>query len=448
MRLPKQKVLAAGAALAAGLPILLFADVTGADPRLTGAPGDEQRACTACHTGTALNGGPGSVKIVLPGGNTYAPGVTQRVQVQVSDPAQRRWGFELTARPASNPTGGRAGTLTPTDSNTRVECETRTCSATSVQFITHTQNGTRNGTTGGVTFEFDWTPPATDAGTVVLYAAGNAANGNNQDSGDRIYTTKLEVTPAAAAADKPAISSDRGVVNGASFRNGIAPGAYVTIRGTNLASASRLWASSDFQNGKLPASLDGVSVTVNNKPAFVEYISPTQLNVIAPADTATGPVEVKVTNNGVASDPMVVDLQSLAPAFFAFDGRYLAATHADGSLAGKAGLFPAAPAATTPVKPGETVILYGTGFGRTNPEIAADVQTDQLAPLVAPVNITIGGQPATVTFAGLVPPFAHLYQFNVVVPASVPAGDQAVVAETEGATSVSGADCCFLTIQP
>jgi hypothetical protein len=53
------------------LPMLLFADVTGADPRLTGAPGDDAAACTQCHTGTKLNGGGGSVKIVTPGDATY-----------------------------------------------------------------------------------------------------------------------------------------------------------------------------------------------------------------------------------------------------------------------------------------------------------------------------------------------------------------------------------------
>src|SRR4051794_6564290 len=83
------------------LPIMLLGDVTGADPGLTAAPGENAGACTQCHVGTALNGGSGSVKIVLPDGNSYSPGVKQRVQVQVSDPAQRRWGFELSARVGS-----------------------------------------------------------------------------------------------------------------------------------------------------------------------------------------------------------------------------------------------------------------------------------------------------------------------------------------------------------
>ena len=157
-----QKRLIAGCiSLAAAVPILLLADETGADTRLTGAPGDQ--TCLSCHTGTKLNGGSGSVKIVLPGDNTYSPGVKQHVRVDVSDPAQRRWGFELTARTSGN---ARAGTLTSTDNTTQVKCDTRTCSTTSVQFITHTLSGTRNGTSGGVSFEFDWTPPSSDVGAV------------------------------------------------------------------------------------------------------------------------------------------------------------------------------------------------------------------------------------------------------------------------------------------
>jgi len=280
-----------------------------------------------------------------------------------------------------------------------------------------------------------------------LYAAGNAANNNGNDTGDHIYSTTLELTPAASG-NKPAVSSDNGIVSGASFKPGISGGSYVTINGTNLASSTRLWTDADFVNGNLPTSLDNVSVTINNKPAYVEYISPTQINVIAPDDASTGNVEVKVTNNGQTSAASLATLQSFAPAFFAFDGKYLAATHSDGSLAGKAGLFASAPGATTPVKPGETVILYGTGFGSTNPVVPSGQRTSTLAPVTHDVQITIGGQPATVAFAGLIPPYAELYQFNVVVPASLGSGDQQVVASVGGQTSTAGDACCFLTVQP
>ena len=174
-----------------------FGHSTGPDPRYTGAPGDAKQACTACHAGQALNSGSGSVKILLPGGDSYVPGVKQHISVQVSDPQQHRWGFQLTARLKSDLANGQAGDLNPTDSFTQVICDNgspKPCSSPSVvQFIEHTLAGTRGGTPGGVTFEFDWMPPSNNAGDVVLYVAGNAANGDNNLTGDHIYTSSVEL---------------------------------------------------------------------------------------------------------------------------------------------------------------------------------------------------------------------------------------------------------------
>ena len=447
----RTKPLAITLSVISAFPLLLSAYSSGADPRLTGAPGDTQAACTACHNGTALNGGGGSVKIILPGGASYTPGTTQRIKVQVSDSAQRRWGFELTARPVSNLSDGQAGDLASTDSNTRVMCSngrSKPCTDSNlVQFITHTQQGTQLGTTGSGTFEFDWTAPATDVGNVTLYAAGNAANGNNADTGDHIYTTNVTLSPAAATTNKPTVKGTGGVVNAASFQPGFSQGAWVTIAGTNLSATTRTWTADELTGGNLPTSLDGVSVTVNGKAAYVEYISPTQINVVAPADDSTGPVEVRVTANGQAGDPVIANIQAFSPAFFSFDGKYVAATHADNSLVGKTGLFASAPSATVPAKTGETVILYGTGFGGTTPAVTAGQVTSQLSPIASPFTLTVGGVAAAVSFAGLIPPYAALYQFNVQVPATLADGDQAVVVQIGGITSTATADCCYITVQ-
>jgi len=140
-------------------------------------------------------------------------------------------------------------------------------------------------------------------------------------------------------------------------------------------------------------------------------------------------------------------LQPIAPAFFTFDNKYLAATHSDNSYVGKSGLFPTAPGATTPARPGETIVLYGTGFGPTNPAIAGGQVTDKVANVTSQMTITIGNQPATVSFAALVPSYAALYQFNVQVPASLPDGDQPVTAQIGSVTSLTSANCCFVTVQ-
>lgn len=420
---------------------LLLADDHGPDPRLTGAPGDQ--TCVACHLGTAVNAGGGSVKLSLPGGTTYTPGVKQRVTITITDSAAKRWGFELTARLGSNLSGGQAGSFTAPSTSVQVICETgRVAPCTNanvVQFAEHTLAGYRAATP---TFEVDWTPPATDVGPVRLYVAGNGANGNGQNSGDHIYTSMVELTPAASGT-KPTILSSRGVTNGASFTTTVAPQTWITIAGTNLATATRVWSGSDIVDGKLPTALDGVSVTVNGKAAYVQYISPTQINALSPADTATGPVEVKVTAGGVTSDASTVTLQAVAPALFSFDGTYAAAAHADGTFVGKTGLFASAPSLTTPAKPGETIILYGTGFGGTSPAAADGSITTGAAAIADSVRVTIGGTEATAVYAGLAPGFARLYQFNVTVPESAADGDLPVMITVGG----TAAETTKVTVQ-
>src|SRR3954468_20893804 len=92
------KLYVAGALLTGIAPVAALAHSYGPPPRVTGGTGDNARACTSCHAGGALNSGAGSVKVVLQGGTSYIPGVKQRITVQVADPTQQRWGFELSAR--------------------------------------------------------------------------------------------------------------------------------------------------------------------------------------------------------------------------------------------------------------------------------------------------------------------------------------------------------------
>src|SRR5689334_14661127 len=91
--------------------VLLYAYATGPEPRHTAAPGDDKLACTTagCHTGTALNGGGGNVKIDFPGGQTYTPGAAQTFNIVITDPAARVFGFQITARLESNLSSGQAG---------------------------------------------------------------------------------------------------------------------------------------------------------------------------------------------------------------------------------------------------------------------------------------------------------------------------------------------------
>jgi uncharacterized protein (TIGR03437 family) len=244
--------------------------------------------------------------------------------------------------------------------------------------------------------------------------------------------------PAGGGPVPPAIS---GVTSAGSGSATIAPNTWVEIKGSNLAPAgdSRIWQGSDFVNGQLPKQLDGVSVTVDGKPAYVSYISPAQINILTPPDAITRSVPVQVTVNGVISNTYGAAAQAVSPAFFTFSGvPYVAATHADGSYLGPTSLYPGSSA---PAKPGESVVLYGNGFGATSPAVVngSPVQSGVLATL--PV-IRIGSAQATVQFAGLISP--GLFQFNVVVPSDTPDGDQPVTATYSGSSTQTGV---LLTVQ-
>ncbi len=215
----------------------------------------------------------------------------------------------------------------------------------------------------------------------------------------------------------------------------IAPNTWVSILGSNVGPAgdTRTWGNSDFVGGQLPTSLDGLSVTVNGVPAYVYYISPTQVNILTPPNAISGSVPVQVSDNGVISANFMVQAQAESPSFFVFGGGpYIAATHANGSYIGPTSLYPGL---TTPAQPGETIVMYANGFGSTSIPVVSgsETQSGTLSPMPL---ITIGGVAATVTFAGLVSPGE--FQFNVVVPPSLASGDQPTMAIYNGLATQAG----------
>jgi protocatechuate 3,4-dioxygenase beta subunit len=239
----------------------------------------------------------------------------------------------------------------------------------------------------------------------------------------------LNYTPAEnTASARPTLVSTSGVVNGASFQPGVAPGSWITLFGSGLAQRSRTWDSAEIVDGKLPQSLDGVSVMINNKPASVYYISPTQINVEAPADTSTGQIQVSVHNSNGDSSPVSVNLNPFMPAFFQFPQEYIAAVRADGAYIAPAGLIDGI--TTVSAQPNDHISLFGTGFGPTNPEVPAGQVIDSPAPVSNKLTVRVDNVDAAVSFAGL--SSAGVYQVNITVP-DLPDGDHAVAAEIAGA---------------
>lgn len=272
---------------------------------------------------------------------------------------------------------------------------------------------------------------------------GGVYTGSLKLSVEGIPTASITIPVTYTLQVKPTISAG-GVVDAACGGKVIAPGSWVSIFGTLLSATTRAWRDTDFQNGLLPTALDGVSVTIDGKPAAVAFISAGQINVLAPDDSSTGLGPVLVKNTLGATDPVLVLQQTAAPALFEFPGgKYAAATHADGSyLAGPALVQQGIPG--TAAKVGETIVLYGTGFGATQPTISATAPVSAPLPLarLQDLSVRIGGLDAGIAYAGLISP--GVYQLNVVVP-QVGAGDQSVVAELRGLLTQSN---LLLTIQP
>jgi uncharacterized protein (TIGR03437 family) len=234
------------------------------------------------------------------------------------------------------------------------------------------------------------------------------------------------------------------VANAEGEETTIAPNTWVEIKGSRLAPPgdSRIWRTSDFVSNKMPTQLDGVSVTVNGHSGYVYYISPTQINILTPPDALPADAQLVVSNSGTASAQFTALAQPLSPSFFVFsDGLHVAAIHLDGTLVGPTSF--SVPGYTfSPAMPGETISVYANGLGPTSIPVAAGsiTQGGTLSPLPA---ITVAGRNATVQFAGLVSP--GLFQFNVIVPDSLPQGDQTIKATYGGTITQPGT---LLTIHP
>lgn len=392
---------------------------------LAGAPGES--SCAACHGASTmpLASQPGGMGVFLTfsGGGTYTPGVTQSVTVTVNDPAFPAFGYQASPRMQGQEMTQSGGTLIPVDASAQFYPASI---YSQLNWIAAGESLTGEPTN---TFHFKWTPPA--SGTVVFYVIGMGANGMGDPMPtEHVYGNTYTLTPAAAApvVNQPAVAQG-GVFSAAAKVPGLTSGGWVSIYGTNLSATTRPWSSDDLVGITMPTSLDGVTVTIDGKRAAISFISPSQLNVQVPDDTAVGPVPVVVTSGGVASEAVLANMAAQAPSFFTFDGVHVAGTHADNTP-----LSAAAAAA-----PGEVIVLYGTGFGATSPPAPAGVAVSSAHPLPssASLRISIGGVPAEVAFAGMTAP--GLFQFNVTVPGTLAGGDAAVVATISGAQTQDGA---------
>ena len=208
----------------------------------------------------------------------------------------------------------------------------------------------------------------------------------------------------------------QGIVNAGSsapFTAGIAPGELLTLYGSNLASGLQVASAAPFLT-----TLGGVQVMINGIYAPIYYVTPTQLSAIVPYGISGTVATVKVFNNNVQSNVVTSLISTTAPGVLTQLQNGLGygdAVHQDGTLVN----------AKSPAQIGETVSVFVTGLGAVSPTIldGAAGPTTPLSNATATIAAYIGGVQATITYAGLAPQLAGLYQINLTVPAGVTAGD-------------------------
>src|SRR5262245_48552010 len=254
---------------------------SGPPPSQTGAPGEP--TCASCHFSFPLNSGPGTFTITgLPA--TYSSGQEVDITITLTQSNRARYGFEVTALTDS---GAQAGTLIVTDS-----ARTRTETGGGRTYIEHTFAGTAPSATNQGSWTFRWRAPATGAGRVTFYAAGNAANGNFSPDGDFIYTTTAVTQPAAQPA--PTITNlnpNLAAVGGPAFT--------LIVTGTNFGAGSMVrWNNADRTTTvdsatQLTASIPGTDIAVAGTA---------NVTVVNPGNISSNASFFAIDNSGLEAD--------------------------------------------------------------------------------------------------------------------------------------------------
>jgi len=262
-------------------------------------------------------------------------------------------------------------------------------------------------------------------------------------------TELLSIYNAGSAGECKAAPAIGGIVSASAFGgfSAASPGSWIEIYGSNLAGDTRGWTTADFTGVNAPLTLDGTTVTIGGKPAFIDYISPGQVNALIPSDAPTGPQQVILTTTaGGASAPYPLTINAteaglLAPPSFNVNGtQYAVAFHTDQTYVLPVGAVPGL--TSRPATPDEVITLYGVGFGPVIPNIPAGQLVQQLNSLADAFQLSIGGIQAGNQYWGLAPGYTGLYQFNVTVPAAA-SGNQPLTFTVGG---VPGAQTLTLPI--
>jgi adhesin/invasin len=258
-----------------------------------------------------------------------------------------------------------------------------------------------------------WQPGSSSSGMSITLDANSAT----------LQTAEIRIAGSVNANTLPVPTlATGGVLNNLNPKLGapLAPGTVSQIYGSNIATAP------DSPTAvPLPAALGGVEVLIGGMNAPLFYISPGQLNVEIPVELpANRTYPTVLVAGGQYSVPQNFDLVPVNPGTVAFSDGTLVAQHADYTLV----------SSSHPASPGEPLTIYLVGMGATNPSVQSGTAAPSapLATVPSKIVVTVDGQPASVTFAGLTPGGVGLYQINFAVPAIARTGTLPVVITQDG----------------
>ena len=241
-----------------------------------------------------------------------------------------------------------------------------------------------------------------------------------------LQPASTEVVGAVVKDSLPAIATG-GVLNNLFPQVGapLAPGAVVQMFGSAFAAGI---ASGTVSNGLLSTAVGGVSVVIGGVNAPIFYSSPGQINLQIPAELQPNrQYQVIVNNNGVYSKPEPINTIAAQPGIATFPDGTVIAQDVNYQLIN----------AQHPAHAGDTIMLYLTGMGATNPPVPTGVPSpaSPLAVTAIQPQVTIDAATADVSFSGLTPGLVGLYQINVRIPINARTGDLPLVVSQNGATS-------------
>jgi uncharacterized protein (TIGR03437 family) len=245
-------------------------------------------------------------------------------------------------------------------------------------------------------------------------SAGNLYIADNNNNVIRQY-----VPPSAGGGSLPKINSG-GVISAGSFGafTAIAPGSWIEIYGSDLAGSTANWPN-PLPNGVAPTSLGGTTVSIGGLSAYIDYVSPGQVNAQVPSGVGSGSQQIVVATAAGQSVGSSITVNATEPgllALYQIGGKqYVTALFSDASTV----VMPAGAVSGVPSRPahvGETITMYGIGFGPVAPASPAGQVVTGLNSLTTPFAVFFGQAPATLSYFGLAPGLVGAYQFNVVVP--------------------------------